>query len=302
MQDTKRLKDEEIIGLAAAFILHVALIGILIFRPPTPPVAMPKQESITVSLAEDVGITSAAPDPVRESREAQAPEFAEVPAPPVMEPVPVPLPQPVQTRAPKPDPKPSARPSPKPTAKPTSKPTAKPTAKPTSKPDTRERRRPDRETTQSTTSRSTPTRTNTAQNTTQRSGASKIGDDFLKGAGSSATSTETRAVAATIGPRERATVAQAIARQLKPHWTAPQGVDVDQLVTIIAFDLNPDGSLKGVPRFVSQSGVNAANRPQAERHKELAIRAVRLAAPFDLPAEYYDAWKKISNARFDRNL
>ena len=97
-------------------------------------------------------------------------------------------------------------------------------------------------------------------------------------------------------------MAQAIARQLKPHWTAPQGVDVDKLVTIIAFDLNPDGSLKGTPRFVSQSGVNAANRPQAERHKELAIRAVRLAAPFDLPAEYYDAWKKISNAKFDRNL
>ena len=302
MEQTKRLKDEEIIGLAAAFILHVALIGILIFRPPTPPVAMPKQESITVSLAEDVGVTSAAPDPVPESRAAQAPEFAEVPAPPVMEPVPAPLPQPVQTRAPKPDPKPSTRPSPKPTAKPTSKPTAKPTAKPTSKPDTRERRRPDRETTQSTASRTATQRTNSAQSTTQRSGASKIGDDFLKGAGSSTTSTETRAVAATFGPKEQAALSSAINRQLRPHWRAPQGVDVDKIETFLRFRLNKDGSLAGKPEIVRQNGINAANRAQAQVHAERAVRAVQLAAPFDLPEEFYDKWKYISEWRFDRRL
>jgi len=91
---------------------------------------------------------------------------------------------------------------------------------------------------------------------------------------------------------------------LKPHWQgrAPSGADAEQLVSIIAFDLNPDGSLRGRPRLVSQQGITPANSAQKERHAEVAIRAVQLAAPFDLPPEYYNAWKTISGARFDRNL
>lgn len=93
-----------------------------------------------------------------------------------------------------------------------------------------------------------------------------------------------------------------MARQIKPHWSAPQGVDVELLVTNISWDLNPDGSLKGVPRLVSQTGVNDSNRPQAKLHAERAIRAIQLAAPFNLPAEYYDVWKSPRNVRFDRNF
>ncbi|HEX5645200.1 MAG TPA: energy transducer TonB, partial [Erythrobacter sp.] len=70
----------------------------------------------------------------------------------------------------------------------------------------------------------------------------------------------------------------------------------------LAFELNEDGSLKGRPRVIDQDGINASNRPQASLHAERAIRAVQLAAPFDLPAEYYNAWKSIRGARFDRNL
>ena len=95
---------------------------------------------------------------------------------------------------------------------------------------------------------------------------------------------------------------QAISRQIKPHWTSPSGVDADQLVTILAFRLNPDGSLNGRPRVVSQSGVNASNAPQKDLHAERAVRAVQLAAPFNLPDQYYNAWKSINGARFDRNL
>jgi hypothetical protein len=51
----------------------------------------------------------------------------------------------------------------------------------------------------------------------------------------------------------------------------------------------------------SQSGVNASNKAQAARHAENAIRAVQLAAPFKLPEEYYEAWKTVRGARFDRN-
>lgn len=46
--------------------------------------------------------------------------------------------------------------------------------------------------------------------------------------------------------------------------------------------------------MVRQSGVTDTNRPQAGRHAEQAIRAVQLAAPFDLPEEYYEAWKVVT--------
>ena len=82
----------------------------------------------------------------------------------------------------------------------------------------------------------------------------------------------------------------------------PQGVDTDQLVTILSFDLNRDGTLNGLPRMVRQEGITDENRPQAARHLEQAIRAVQLAAPFPLPPEYYDSWKHLINVRFDRNL
>lgn len=131
-----------------------------------------------------------------------------------------------------------------------------------------------------------------------------IGKDFLKGipSGSDVKATAKTPPAAAIGPAVKASLAGAIADQLQPHWTAPQGVDAEKLVTVLAWDLNPDGSLSGSPRVVSQSGITEANRPQAARHAELAIRAVRLAAPFKLPAQYYAGWKRIAGFRFDRNL
>ena len=79
-------------------------------------------------------------------------------------------------------------------------------------------------------------------------------------------------------------------------------MDVDQLVSVLAFELNEDGSLRGRPRLLDQTGITPSNRPQASLHAERAIRAVQLAAPFDLPPEYYNAWKSIRGARFDRNL
>jgi len=72
-------------------------------------------------------------------------------------------------------------------------------------------------------------------------------------------------------------------------------------VTIVRFRLNPDGSLNGDPQVVSQSGITASNETQKGRHAEQAIRAIRLAAPFDLPPQFYDHWKVITS-RFDRRL
>lgn len=137
--------------------------------------------------------------------------------------------------------------------------------------------------------------------TTRSGGGSRIGDNFLEGQ-SSGTRSESRGSPATaFGPSEQASLISAISRQLRPHWTAPQGVDVERLVTIVRFRLNEDGSLAGEPRVVSQTGRTDANAPQMGRHAELALRAVKLAAPFDLPKEYYQYWKSV-DSRFDRNL
>ncbi|MFN5781832.1 MAG: hypothetical protein ACK442_02080, partial [Novosphingobium sp.] len=108
--------------------------------------------------------------------------------------------------------------------------------------------------------------------------------------------------AAAIGPAVRSALSGAISRQLKPRWVAPQGADAELLVTFLTWDLNPDGSLNGTPRVIRQEGITDANRAQAARHAEQAIRAVRLAAPFNLPEEFYPAWKRVTAFRFDRKL
>jgi hypothetical protein len=105
-----------------------------------------------------------------------------------------------------------------------------------------------------------------------------------------------------LGPDARSALSGAIARQLKPHWVAPEGVDADKLVTVLAWDLNPDGTLADAPHVVRQEGITDSNRPQARRHAEQAIRAVELGAPFQLPAQYYAIWKHVRAFEFNRTL
>lgn len=265
----RAFRNDEKVGFAAAVVLHGAVVAVLLMQTVRSEVSV-FPERMTVSLATEVGLEAAAPDPVSESRAAIAPTLSDDPAPAPQEMKPEPAARPAPSQ-----PKPAAR-------------TAAQQPTPT-----RDRSRPDRTAAKST---ATP-----AKAATKAGGGSRIGDDFLEGKGSSTTTTETRAPAAQIGAAAKASIGQALARQVKPHWTAPQGLDVDQLVTLVDFDLNPDGSLKGRPRVRSQSGVNDSNRTQAARHAENAIRAVQLAAPFKLPEEYYEAWKTVRGARFDRN-
>lgn len=132
-------------------------------------------------------------------------------------------------------------------------------------------------------------------------GGSRIGSDFLP-ANSDGDPVDDRGTpAAAFGAAEAASLNSAISRQIKPHWSAPQGADADQLVTMVRFRLNRDGTLAGEPSCVSQTGVTASNATQKGLHCERAVRAVRLAAPFDLPDQFYDKWKLITS-RFDRRL
>lgn len=254
MVEARAFSREEKVGLGVAIVLHGALVAVLLMQAVRSDVSV-FPERMTVSLATEVGLEAAAPDPVAESRAAIAPTLAEQPAP-----APEQVKTPQQRTA-------ANQPAPN-----------------------RDRSRPDR-------AQPSPT----PNKASEKGGGSRIGDDFLAGSGSSTATQETRIPASQIGASAKASIQQALARQVKPHWTAPQGLEVDQLVTLIDFDLNPDGSLKGRPRVRNQSGITDANRAQAARHAENAIRAVQLAAPFDLPEEYYEAWKSVRGARFDRN-
>lgn len=107
--------------------------------------------------------------------------------------------------------------------------------------------------------------------------------------------------AKTVSAAVASSIGAEIRRQLKPHWKSPTGADVELLRTTLIVHLKRDGSIDGTPTLDSQTGVNESNRGQAKLHVDQAIRAVRLAAPFQLPAEYYDAWK-IIRPTFDKRL
>jgi len=284
------LSSEERLGLGIAAAAHVALVAALVLydKPPAKPLAMP--EKIEVSLAQEVSLKSTAPDPSAEPQAAIAPVLAPEPAPaPLPEPEPAP-PEPVREppprpveRAPAPRPTPTARATPRPT--PTATPTqrARPEPRPSAAPTQRARPEPQ------------PTRQ------AERAGGSRIGADFLEGTSAGDRSESTGTPAATFGAAEAASLNSAIARQIKPHWSAPQGADAEKLVTLVRFRLNPDGNLQGRPTCVEQSGVTPSNEPQKSLHCERAIRAVQLAAPFDLPDQFYDRWRLVTS-RFDRRL
>ncbi|WP_343061315.1 hypothetical protein [Novosphingobium flavum] len=268
------LRREEKAGLAVAVAAHVALVAWLALKPPTP-APLPLPERMTVTFSDEIAERSTSPEPAAEAAPAIAPVIAENPVPePAPEPQPRPQPQ-VQPPPPKPlpqvIPKPQPAPKPQPVAKAPAKPAPAP-QKPAAKP--------------------------------AGGGGSRIGSDFLKGiaGGQTPGAKATTPPAQEIGPAVRSALSGAITRQLKPKWSAPQGADSDQLVTVLAWDLNPDGSLAGPPRVVSQAGITDANRAQAQRHAEQAVRAVRLAAPFDLPEDLYAAWKHVASFRFDRKL
>jgi outer membrane biosynthesis protein TonB len=264
------LRQEEKIGLAAALVLHGALVAVLLMQAVRSEVSV-FPERMTVSLATEVGLEAASPDPVAESRAAIAPTLADDPAP-----APEPAPAERTERAQPTPPKPTAR------------------SASTQPAPTRERSRPDRT--------PAPKPSPAPARAAERGGGSRIGDDFLEGKGSSAETRETRAPAATFGRAERAALSSAITRQLRPHWTAPSGIDAEKLVSTVSWDLNPDGTLKGRPRCKTDpASITTSNQPQAGLHCERAIRAVQLAAPFNLPEQFYDRWKALE-WQFDRRL
>lgn len=299
------LTREEGLGLGLAVAAHVVLLAVLVLRPQTP-LPLPRPERIMVTLSEDVGLTSTSPEPAAQAARDAGPDLGEAmpepepePAPPPPKPEP-PKPQPkvlAKAEPPKPQPRPTAQPKPQP------RPTAQPSARPTTPPSPRATARPAAQPT----SRPAPVATTRAPvrpaAAPARPGASSFDDAFKQGVpgGQQATGAARNPPAATIGPAVRSAIGQAIARQLKSHWASPQGAEVELLVTRVRFRLDRSGALIGDPEVLDTTGITSANQAQVARHREQAVRAVRLAAPFDLPNEYYIAWQVVTS-NFDRRL
>lgn len=261
---------EEKIGLAAAVVLHGALVAVLALQTVRSEVSV-FPERVTVSLATDVGLEAASPDPVAESRAALAPTLSDTPAP--------------APEAAKPEP--AARLTPTPPKPTTRAPTTSPAP-------TRDRSRPDRSPPKAATTPAKPSPKN--------GGGTAFDDAFRDGAGTSTSSQEPRPPAATFGAKEEADLRSAISRQIKKNWNAPNGVEAELLVSVVRWRLNPDGTLKGRPTCkTNPTSITESNRPQATLHCERAIRAVQLAAPFKLPEQFYSRWDDLE-WQFDRRL
>ena len=269
MQESALHKEDKI-GLLVALALHVLLALAMVLQMFFTPQPFTMPQRVSVSLASEVSLEASAPNPALESRAAIAPTLSdavEAPTPDLDVPeeaTPEPAPSPT-SRPPAP-----RRPAPRP-----------PTARPTEAP---------------------PRQASQPKRPANRGSGSRIGDNFLDGQGSSTTTDNATAPAANFGRRERAALASAITRQLRPNWNAPSGVEAELLVSIVSWQLNPDGTLSGRPTCRTQPGsITAGNRPQASLHCERAIRAVQLAAPFNLPEQFYSRWNDLE-WQFDRRL
>lgn len=296
------LDRRESTGLGLAVIGHVVLFGLLsvgFLATPNPLKLEPTP--IEISLTDEVGLKSEAPVI---QKEAPAERLAEVPGP--VEPdTPPPAPQPDPQPVARPDPTPPRpAPAPQPRVQPKPAPKAPPQRPQPAPAEPKAKAQPKAAQPQP----KAPARTNASQSKAQQSTASNTvrPTGRLTGIVDGLTDQPSKGKATTppasqIGSAVKSALAAEVIRQLRPHWKSPTGADVELLRTQVEIRLNRDGTLAAPPRVVGQTGVTASNRPQADLHKERAIAAAKLAAPFKLPAEYYEAWKLITPT-FDRRL
>ncbi|WP_082698077.1 cell envelope integrity protein TolA [Novosphingobium fuchskuhlense] len=266
-----------IIALAA----HAGLIAALTLAPPGRTIMSPP-ERMTVTFADETADTSTSPDPNEAAAADVAPVIGEpAPEPVAAEPVPQmappqPLPKPAPAQQPQAKPAPQPRPAPK--AAPLPPPRAAPAAppKPAARPaaasppaDPRQRRRSD-----------------------APGGASQLGPDFLKGINTGTRPGATGNPADAASEQVKAAIRVTINRKVLPPWNScpVNGVEIEKLRASVTFQLDRGGNITSIAPPVL-SGQTPANTPQVSRFTECAVRAIRTAAPFNLPPESYEFWK-----------
>lgn len=261
----------ETTGLGVAVAGHVALLAALTLGFANARLPLIQNDPIEVSFVDETGLESAAPTP---SDTPAAPRLAEVEgpvdpetSPPVALPEPAPKPRPdVAEPSPAPAPKPVLRPRPPKAAAPTP---AKAAPRRDSRP--RPTGRLDKGLLDAISDRDSDSRS--------KSPPAKVAS---------------AAVQNSLGAEVR--------RQVKPHWrgNAPTGADAEKLRTILDIRLARSGAVTDI-QIVETTGQTASNRPQVKLHQEKSMRAVKLAAPFKLPPEYYESWKSLTIS-FDKSL
>ena len=271
---------EEALALVIALAAHAGLIAALTLSPPGKSIMSPP-ERLTVTFADETAETSTSPNPNEEAAPETAPvlgEPAPEPAPPqpvpqIAQPQPKPVPPPPPPQAkPAPQPKPAPRPAPAAQPRVPPAPPPKPAAKPAAAspaPDNRQRRRPD-----------------------APSGASQIGADFLSGIPTGTRPGTKGNPADAVSAEAKAAIRVTINRKVVPPWNSCplSGVEIEKLRAKVTFQLDRAGNITSIASPVL-SGQTPANSPQVGRFTECAVRAIRTAAPFNLPPESYDFWK-----------
>jgi colicin import membrane protein len=92
-----------------------------------------------------------------------------------------------------------------------------------------------------------------------------------------------------LSQNELARLAAMIKQQLYSCWIPPIGAaDARDLVVLVGFSLNRDGTLAGNP-VVKNRGSN----PLFQIAAESALRAVRSCSPLRLPAAKYESWQEV---------
>jgi hypothetical protein len=81
----------------------------------------------------------------------------------------------------------------------------------------------------------------------------------------------------------------ALRSKLAQCWNPPLGwTDPAQVRVVLMINLNQDGSVDGSPQVLE-----APSGQYSDTAPESALRAVRRCAPYNLPADKYDAWKQV---------
>lgn len=253
------------IALSAAVAGHLLLFAALsvnLFAKPPRSFDNPPME---VDLIAESAITSAAPEispaPPASRLAAEAGPVedatiaeAEPAVQPRIEPVPTPTPR-IERPAPAPRPSPKAAPKPAPPARATPAPAPAPKA------------------------------TRSVRPTGNLKGV-------LDGIGKEASASKSNAAPAQSVGEIKRSIKVSISAEVTPRWKSCKvsGIDVELLRTTVIFNLTRSGGLAGISS-ANTTGENDSNRPQKARFEECALRAIQLAAPFDLPVENYDHWK-----------
>lgn len=263
----------EATGFGVALVGHGALLAALTLGIASWSASPPLSNPIEISFVEEVGLTSAAPQPAPVPPEqGTAPETG-----PPEDAAPAPLAEPLP---PLPEPRP-APPAPRPAPK---------QALPE-----RPRERPQA---QAQPSRPRPAPSQRNAGTGERTRRSQIGPDLLKGLGRDPSPSRTQAPPATVPGEARASINSAIRRALIPCERQPlpspeaAAIKVDVRVT-----LNRNGSLASA-QVARVHNSNSGLRIYEQRMRDLALAIVRGCTPIrGLPAQYYDVprgWRQFT--------